>query len=411
MPRLPRVIFPFVGTFLFAACGSEDTQPNTTTTGGAAGLSGGGTAGTGVATAGAGGSSAGSTAGAGVGGALNVAGSAGDAGTGGVVDEYTEDPGTEGDGDFTIGPNYQTDPDLMDQGNPRGQSFQFTLSMDDSEIFNGDDPTLNSPVTDEDARNRPIHVYIPDQYQDGEEAPLLVIHDGPAQIGQVSRALDNLTISDDPNRRLPAFIAIAVANGSGDGKGSQRGLEYDTMSDREARFINDEVLQAVLDNGEIRAEYPNLAFTENPWGKGVMGCSSGGAAALTMGWFRPDLFRRLITYSGTFVDQQDDDAPEEADYPLGAWEYHSSMKLIETSEVKPLRIFTHVSENDLRANDPESTYHNWVMANQRTAAALAAKNYHYRFVYSLSTGHCDGQVYNQTLADTLVWMWRGYHSD
>ena len=43
-------------------------------------------------------------------------------------------------------------------------------------------------------------------------------------------------------------------------------------------------------------------------GNGMMGCSSGGAAALTAGWFRPDLFRRLITYSGTFVDQQDDDA-------------------------------------------------------------------------------------------------------
>jgi len=43
-----------------------------------------------------------------------------------------------------------------------------------------------------------------------------------------------------------------------------------------------------------------------------------------MGWFRPDLFRRLICYSGTFVDQQDDDAAEEAKYPLGAWEYHSS---------------------------------------------------------------------------------------
>ena len=80
-----------------------------------------------------------------------------------------------------------------------------------------------------------------------------------------------------------------------------------------------------------------------------MGCSSGGAAALTMGWFRPDLFRRLITYSGTFVDQQDDDAPEEKQYPLGAWEYHSGMKLIENSEKKPLRIFTHVSENDNRA--------------------------------------------------------------
>jgi len=142
-----------------------------------------------------------------------------------------------------------------------------------------------------------------------------------------------------------------------------------------------------------------------------MGCSSGGAAALSAGWFRPDLFRRLITYSGTFVDQQDDDAPEEAKYPLGAWEYHSGMKLIEKSEKKPLRIFTHVSESDLRANDPEGTYHNWVMANQRTAAALKAKGYEYRYVFSKATKHCDGKVFSQTLADTLVWMWRGYRPE
>ena len=87
------------------------------------------------------------------------------------------------------------------------------------------------------------------------------------------------------------------------------------------------------------------------------------------------------------------------------------MKLIETSERKPLRIFTHVSENDNRAKDPESTHHNWVMANRRTAAALKAKGYHYRFVYSRATKHCDRKVFEQTLADTLVWMWRGYHAD
>ena len=63
---------------------------------------------------------------------------------------------------------------------------------------------------------------------------------------------------------------------------------------------------------------------------------------------------------------------------------------------------------DLRANDPESTYHNWVMANQRTAAALKAKGYDYRFVFSKNTKHCDGKVFSQTLADTLVWMWKGY---
>ena len=130
-----------------------------------------------------------------------------------------------------------------------------------------------------------------------------------------------------------------------------------------------------------------------------------------MGWFRPDLFRRLITYSGTFVDQQDDDAPEEAQFPLGAWEYHSGMKLIENSAKKPLRIFTHVSENNNRAKDTEESHHNWLMANERTAAALKAKGYHYRFVFSRATGHCDRRVFEKKLADTFVWIWRGYHSD
>jgi enterochelin esterase-like enzyme len=180
------------------------------------------------------------------------------------------------------------------------------------------------------------------------------------------------------------------------------------MSDRLARFVADEVLPAVLANPEIRAAYPRLSFTDDPWGRAVFGCSSGGAAALTMGWFRPDLFRRLITYSGTFVDQQDDDAPEEARYPLGAWEYHSSMKLIERSERKPLRIFTHVSDQDLGAQRAEETHHNWVLANQRTAAALKAKGYHYRFVYSQASRHCDDRVFDKTLADALVWAWRGY---
>ena len=324
-------------------------------------------------------------------------------------DRNTESPGTEGNGNFVIGPDYKIDPDLTDRGNPRGRYFEFSMRLADSKIFRGDDSTLQpgKPVRKE----RKIFVYVPATYKDGTAAPILVMHDGPSHLNLVRNALDNLTISEDPNRRLPAFIAIAVENGGDDSKGSERGLEYDTMSDRLARFINDEVLPAVLTNAEIKAAYPNITFTKNPWGKAAMGCSSGGAAALTMGWFRPDLFRRLITYSGTFVDQQDDDAPEEVAYPLGAWEYHSSMKLIENSEKKPLRIFTHVSENDNRAKDPEETYHNWVMANERTAAALKARGYDYRYVFSRATRHCDGKVFEQTLADTLVWTWRGYHAE
>ena len=319
-----------------------------------------------------------------------------------------ETPGKPGNGNVTIGPDYKIDPDLTDKGNPKGKAFEFTMKLADSKIFRGDDSTLDpkKPVR----KQRKIFVYVPAAYKDGTKAPILVTFDGPSHMKLVRNALDNLTISRNPDRKLPAFIVVAVENGGDDGKGSERGLEYDTMSDRFARFINDEVLPAVLTNSEIKAAYPNIAFTDDPWGKATMGCSSGGAAALTMGWFRPDLFRRLITYSGTFVDQQDDDAPEEKEYPLGAWEYHSGKKLIETSEKKPLRIFTHVSEFDIRAKDPEETYHNWVMANERTAAALKAKGYDYRYVYSRNTKHCDGKVFEQTLADTLVWMWQGYEA-
>ncbi|MFM2166488.1 MAG: hypothetical protein RIS79_859 [Verrucomicrobiota bacterium] len=324
-----------------------------------------------------------------------------------AAEPYTEISGKEGNGAFEFGPEYKLDPDLTDKGNAKGRKFEFMMKLADSKVFDGKDKTLE-PDKKKVNTERKITVYVPAAYKDGTKAPLLVIHDGPGQLKLISHALDNLTISKDPKRKLPAFVCIAVQNGGNDGKNSQRGLEYDTMSDRLARFIHDEVLPAVLSNAEIRAAYPKFALTENPWGRAVMGCSSGGAAALTMGWFRPDWFRRIIAYSGTFVDQQDDDAPEEAKFPLGAWEYHSGMKLIETSEPKPLRIFTHVSENDIRANDPEETYHNWVMAGMRTNLALDQKGYNHRYVFSKKTGHCDKRVFEHTLADTLVWLWRGW---
>ncbi|HTG43234.1 MAG TPA: alpha/beta hydrolase-fold protein [Verrucomicrobiae bacterium] len=327
-----------------------------------------------------------------------------------AAEAYEEKPGAEGNGSFTIGPEYKIDPDLTDRGNPKGKLFEFKMPLAASQIFRGDDKTLQ-PEKNAVRKERKIFVYIPAAYQDGTQAPILIIHDGPGQLNLVRNALDNLTMAKDANRKLPAFIAVAVENGGNDGKNSERGLEYDTLSDRLARFIHDEVLPAVLNNAEIKAAFPKFALTQNPWGRAVYGCSSGAAAALTMGWFRPDWFRRVIAYSGTFVDQQDDDAPEEAKYPLGAWEYHSSMKLIETSEKKPLRIFTHVSENDNRPKDAEETHHNWVMAGKRTEAALKAKGYDHRFVFTLGAGHCDRRVFEQTLADTLVWIWRGYHAE
>ena len=344
---------------------------------------------------------------AGSGGSGGIAGGGGSGGT-------PPDVSPEGDGDLTVGPTYTKDPNLTDLGKTKGKKFSFNLASSASMIFKGDDATLSKPwrMANQTSFTRNVTVYVPALYKDGTEAPILVIQDGPGQIDGIARALDNLTVSVDPLKKLPPFVAIAVANGSdrdgSDGKGSERGLEYDTMSDRYSRFVDTEVLPAVIADPMVHAAYPGLKFTKDPEGRGTFGCSSGGAAALSMGWFAETLWHRVITYSGTFVAQQNETQTDAQMYPLGAWDYHSDLELIKNNPKKPLRVFLNANENDNGATAPESGHHNWLLANQRTAAALKAQGYHYRFVYAQGLGHCDGKVQDQTMADALSWAWRGY---
>jgi enterochelin esterase-like enzyme len=194
------------------------------------------------------------------------------------------------------------------------------------------------------------------------------------------------------------MVAILINSGGGDSKGSQRGLEYDTVSDVYANFVETEVLPRV-------EKECNVTLTKDPEARATMGGSSGGAAAFTMAWFRPDLYRRVLTYSGTYVDQQ---SPPNPQSPHGAWEYHEH--LIPQSDPKPLRVWLEVSENDNGAKRDEASLHNWVMANQRMAAALKAKGYHYRYVFAEAAKHTDGRVTRQTLPEALVWLWHGYEA-
>src|SRR4029079_18017401 len=120
-----------------------------------------------------------------------------------AAEAYTENPGAEGDGKHTVGPEYKIDPDLTDKGNPKGKSFEFTMRLADSKIFKGDDSTLE-PEKKAVRKERKISVYVPAAYRDGDKAPLLIIHDGPDRLPLVRNALDNLTISKDPDRKLPA---------------------------------------------------------------------------------------------------------------------------------------------------------------------------------------------------------------
>jgi iron(III)-enterobactin esterase len=328
-----------------------------------------------------------------------------DAGTdAGVID--AGDPfGTDGDGDFTVD-TFNTQPELTDLGAAQGQHFTFSMDSTKSIIFDGGDPTLD-PAKPR-LLTRQIDVYVPARYHDGDAAPFMVIQDGPGPIDAISRAIDNLDGTADAGRWVPPFIAIGVQNGGNDAQGSERGLEYDTLSDRYARFIELEVLPAVLADANIHAAFPNLRFTSDPEGRTTYGCSSGAAAAFTMAWFRPDLFRRVVSYSGTFVAQQDNGQPEAAIYPLGAWDYHSDLQLVLNTPVKPLRVFLNVNEFDNGYDQPESGYHNWVIANQRMTDELGMQGYHRRFVLAKTLGHCDARAWQATLADTLVWLWRGY---
>jgi enterochelin esterase-like enzyme len=153
------------------------------------------------------------------------------------------------------------------------------------------------------------------------------------------------------------------------------------------------------------AKEAGVVFTKDPEARATMGGSSGGAAAFTMAWFRPDLYRRVLTYSGTYVDQQ---SPPNPQSPHGAWEYHEH--LIPQSDAKPIRIWLEVGENDNGSKRDEASLHNWVMANQRMAAALKAKGYHYRYVFAKAAGHTDGRVTRQTLPAALEWLWHGYET-
>lgn len=297
---------------------------------------------------------------------------------------------TTGKSEFIIGPVYADAPETkVVHGVPKGTVHEFVMKSTDSKIYPGiakDRPGQVVPY------ERKVLVYVPQQLVTSKPAPFLIVQDGPWYGDTVFKTLDNLIYQ----KRVPAMVAILIASGGGDSKGSQRGLEYDTVSGVYANFIETEVLP------KISKDY-NITFTKDPKGRATMGGSSGGSAAFTMAWFRPDLYHRVLTYSGTYVDQQSPFNPES---PHGAWEYHEN--LIPRNKRKPLRIWLEVSENDNGSKLDEASLHNWVMANQRMASVLKAKGYNYRYVFAEAAGHTDGRVTRQTLPEALEWLWDGY---
>ena len=320
-------------------------------------------------------------------------------------------PPANSDGNFILGPTHDVPAEMSapiqgkNDGIPPGELIEFTMNPSDSKIYPGiarDSGTVGTPDPANPANllvttshpapyTRKVTVYVPKQYVPGCVAPFIVGADGPDRL--LFSVLDGLIAQ----KKVPAMIAISIGNGSGDAQGSERGLEYDTMSGRYAEFVESEVLPLVETQAHVK-------LTKDPDGRATMGGSSGGSCALIMAWYHPELYHRVLTYSGTFVNQQ---WPYSPDTPHGAWEFHEH--LIPESPARPIRIWMEVGDRDLlNPNAMRDDMHDWVLANERIANVLAAKGYHYQFVFARNAGHVDRAVKQQTLPEALEYLWQGY---
>ncbi len=264
--------------------------------------------------------------------------------------------------DYPIAPDSQKQP-----GVPAGKLTQHTWT---SKIFPG---TV-----------RDYWVYVPAQYDAATPAAILIVQDGGGFVSEKSRwqaptVLDNLIHRKEMPVTIGIFINPGVLPAPGEGKQARfnRSFEYDALGDRYARFLIEEILP------EIGKQY-NL--TTDPNLRALAGSSSGGIAAFTAAWNRPDQFRRVLSFVGSYVN-------------LRGGELYSS--LIRKTEPKPLRVFLQDGSKD------QNIYAgNWWIANQDMASALQFAGYESTFVAG-TEGH--NAIHGSSiLPDALRWLWKDW---
>jgi enterochelin esterase family protein len=266
----------------------------------------------------------------------------------------------------TPGP-YTLGPDSMPQaGVPRGDVRRYRWTS--ARIYPGVE--------------RDYWVYVPQQYDGSRPACLMVFQDAPLYLGpdaNIPIAFDNLIHQG----AMPLTIGLFVSPGE-QGPGmprwggtDNRSVEYDTRSDRYARFLLEEMLPS------LEQQY-NLVG--DPAGRAICGISSGGICAFTVAWERPDAFRKVVSHCGSFTAIRGGNL-----YP----------SLIRKSAARPLRVFLQTGTRDL-----DVVFGNWVIANQDMAAALAYKGYDYQFVLG-EGGHSPAHG-GALFPDTMRWLWRDY---
>jgi enterochelin esterase-like enzyme len=279
-----------------------------------------------------------------------------------VIDESVPPPFDK----YTLGPD-----SLPHSSVPTGKTFKFDLTK--SRTF---------PNT-----SRTITVYVPAAYSSDKPACVYVGLDGLGY--NMSTVFDNLIAQ----HAMPVTIAIGLAPGSvnstspPDNPRFDRSFEFDSLNDRLARFLIEEVIPEVeqrrTPDGAI------IKLSPNPDDRAIGGGSTGGIGAFTVAWERPDAFRRVFISIGTFVGMR------------GGEGYYVRVR---KTEPKPLRIFMQDGVHDEWGGGPEMG--DWWMSNQTMNRALEFAGYDVRHVWG--SGTHNGSQAAAIFPDAMRWLWRDW---
>jgi enterochelin esterase-like enzyme len=277
--------------------------------------------------------------------------------------------------------HYKLSPDAMEQeGVPKGEmKGPFTLP---SEAYPGTQHTY--------------WVYVPAQYDPAKPAALMIYNDGQAfkyEQGDIRAqiVMDNLIY----RREIPVMIGVFINPGRrpdqpeptpsnwGD-RDTNRPAEYNSLDDKYARVICDELLPAL---------YKDYNISKDPEQHGIGGSSSGAIAAFTVAWERPNHFRKVLSNVGSFVNLRGG---------------HVYPEIVRKSEKKPIRVFLVDGRNDnrgLRGDNYDQT-RDWFYQNVRLQQALTEKGYDVNYSWGIQR---HGQKMLQTVFPEMMrWLWRDH---
>ena len=277
---------------------------------------------------------------------------------------------------------YRIGPDSMAQeGVPKGEiRGPFTLA---SEAYPGTQHTY--------------WIYVPAQYTSSVPASLMIFQDGQAFKNpdgnlRAHNVMDNLIY----RREIPVMIGVFINPGRrpdqpeptpqnwGD-RDTNRPTEYNTLDDKYARVIVDELMPVL---------YKEYNISKDPERHGIGGASSGAIAAFTVAWQRPNDFRKVLSIVGSFVNLRGG---------------HAYADIVQKSERKPIRIFLQDGRNDNRGVGRGGNYdetRDWFLQNVRLMKALTDKGYDVNYSWGMNR---HGQAMGGAiLPDMMRWLWRDH---